>query len=105
MLRGGRPLPVKGSLVSDYRILVSRSCEHPQAQLYGFNLGQEIPVFGVPLQTGEAEPLLQLQPLMSRVYDRARFELAIDYNQTLSPQLSESEQTWVLAHIQAQKRL
>lgn len=105
LLRGGRPLPVKGSLVSDYRILISHSCERPQAQLYGFNLGQEIPVFGVPLQTGEGEPPLQLQPLMSRVYDRARFELAIDYNQTLSPQLSESEQTWVLAHIQAQKRL
>ncbi|MEO0395477.1 MAG: DUF4058 family protein [Cyanobacteria bacterium P01_A01_bin.137] len=45
------------------------------------------------------------QVLTSRTnYDRARFELAIDYNQTLSPQLSESEQTWVLDCIQDQKR-
>lgn len=95
LLRGGRPFPVKGGIASNYRILVSRSCDRPQAQLYGFNLGQEIPVFGVPLRAGEAAPLLQLQPLIYQVYDRARFELAIDYRQPLSPQLSESEQTWV----------
>ena len=95
LLRGGRPLPLKGSTASDYRILVSRSGDRPQAQLYSFNLDQEIPVFGVPLRQGEEEPALQLQPLVYRVYDKARFELAIDYSQTLSPKLSDLEREWV----------
>ncbi|MBE9066083.1 DUF4058 family protein, partial [Leptolyngbya cf. ectocarpi LEGE 11479] len=99
LLRGGRPLPMKGNMASDYRILISRSCDRPQAQLYGFNLGQEIPAFGVPLQADETEPILQLQPLISQIYDRARFELAIDYGQVLSPQLNGAEQTWVLEYL------
>lgn len=95
LLRGGRPLPMKGSRESDYRILVSHSCDRPQAQLYGFNLGQEIPPFGVPLHKGEPEPLLQLEPLVHQVYDRARLELAIDYSEALSPQLNDVERKWV----------
>ena len=99
LLRGGRPLPMKGSRESDYRILVSRSCDRPHAQLYGFNLGQEIPTFGIPLQKGVPQALLQLQPLVHQVYDRARFELAIDYTQVLSPQLSDVEKRLILEHI------
>lgn len=37
-----------------------------------------------------------------RVYDRARFELAIDYTQKLSPQLSSLEQKWVLELVNSQ---
>ncbi len=100
LLRGGRPLPIKGELSADYRILISRSDERPQAQLYGFNLDQSIPAFGIPLQGKEVLPTLQLQPLVHRVYDKARLELAIDYSQTLSPQLSAQEQDWVLTFIE-----
>lgn len=102
LLRGGKPLPVKGSTASDYRILVSRSGDRPQAQLYGFNLGQEIPAFAMPLRSGEQEPLLRLQPLVHRAYDKSRFELAIDYQQKLTPQLSSQEQEWVKALLRNQ---
>ena len=95
LLRGGHPLPVKGSTASDYRILVSRSSDRPQAQLYGFNLGQEIPAFAVPLRDRDNEPLLQMQPLADQIYDKSRFELAIDYQQKLTPQLSRQEQIWI----------
>ncbi|MEM6251712.1 MAG: DUF4058 family protein [Cyanobacteria bacterium P01_D01_bin.156] len=99
LLRGGRPLPIKGNVSSDYRVLISRSHERPQAQLYGFNLDQTIPAFEVPLQRNDASPTLALQPLLHRIYDRARFELAIDYNHTLSPQLRPVEQQWILDFI------
>ena len=99
LLRGGRPLPIKGSMASDYRILISRSDDRPQAQLYGFNLGHDIPAFGVPLKSEETAPLLQLQSLVHRIYDKARFELVIDYSQTLSPQLSKAEQLWMSDYV------
>jgi hypothetical protein len=41
-------------------------------------LRQVIPTIAIPLN-GTASVALDLQPLLHRVYDRARFELAIDY--------------------------
>lgn len=102
LLRGGVPLPLRGNVQSDYRILVSRSDDRPQAQLYAFDLRQAIPAMAIPLRRGEVEPILQLQPLLHRVYDRARFELAIDYDQLLKPRLSEGDRQWVREQLNTQ---
>ncbi|UBF28109.1 DUF4058 family protein [Kovacikia minuta CCNUW1] len=95
LLRGGEPMPMLGAARSDYRILVSRSQERPKAQLYAFSLRQPIPAFPIPLRRGEPEPLLELQPLLHHVYDRARFELEIDYQQPPSPKLSNDAWEWL----------
>jgi hypothetical protein len=95
LLRGGEPLPMIGSISSDYRILISRSPQRPKAQLYAFNLKQSIPAFPIPLRAGEPEPLLELQPLLHRVYDRARLVLAINYSLPCTPKLSIEDETWV----------
>ena len=92
LLRSGLPMPVIGEVASYYRILISRSDQRPKAQLYAFNLRQPIPSFAIPLRLGESEPVIDLQPLLHRVYDRARFELVIDMK---SPK-PEAEQ-WGLA--------
>jgi hypothetical protein len=93
LLRGGEALPMVGAVVSHYRILVSSSLMRPKAQL--FNLRQVIPSIALPLK-GAATIALDLQPLLHRVYDRARFELAIDYAEVLSPRLSSEDVAWVL---------
>jgi Protein of unknown function (DUF4058) len=90
LLRGGEALPMTGAVKSDYRILVSVSERRPKAQLYAFNLRQVIPSIAIPLN-GIASVALDLQPLLHRVHDRARFELAIDYRQLLSPKLSDED--------------
>jgi hypothetical protein len=95
LLRGGEPLPIIGGFISDYRILISRSPQRPKAQLYAFNLRQEIPAFPIPLRQGETAPLLDLQPLLHRVYERARLELAINYNQPCTPKLSPEDEIWL----------
>lgn len=56
---------------------------------------QPIPAFPIPLRMGEQEPLLELQPLLHRVYDRARLELAIDYSQPCTPKLSREDEIWL----------
>jgi Protein of unknown function (DUF4058) len=96
LLRGGDALPMTGAIESDYRILVSASECRPKAQLYAFNLQQVIPTIAVPLN-GTATVSLDLQPLLHRVYDKARFELAIDYQQSLSPKLSDQDTAWILS--------
>jgi hypothetical protein len=37
----------------------------------------------------------ELQPLLHRVYDRARFELAINYRENYSPKLSDEDKAWL----------
>jgi hypothetical protein len=101
LLRGGEALPMTGAVGSDYRILVSASEHRPKAQLYAFNLRQVIPTIAVPLN-GAAMVTLDLQPLLDRVYDKARFELAIDYRQSLSPKLSDEDAAWILSTIETQ---
>lgn len=103
LLRAGEPMPMKGlkrwqslSLKEfPYRILISRSPQRPQAQLYGFGLHQPIPAIPIPLQPTEPEPFLDLQPLLHRIYDRARFELAIDYHTPPKPALSAEDWYWL----------
>jgi len=101
LLRGGTPLPMSGKHSSDYRILVSRADQRPTADLYGFNLQQPIPPFPVPLLPGEEEPILDLQPLLHRIYEKGRYHLAIDYQQPLVPALSEADQNWVAALLES----
>jgi Protein of unknown function (DUF4058) len=79
MARFSSKLAMVGAVVSHYRILVSSSLMRPKAQLYAFNLRQVIPAIALPLK-GETTIALDLQPLLHRVYDRAQFELAIDYS-------------------------
>jgi hypothetical protein len=85
LLRSGEPMPILGEIQSDYRILVSRSEFRPKAELYAFGLQQNIPAFLLPLRQGDIEPTVDLQVLMQGVYDRAGFDLAIDYSREPIP--------------------
>jgi hypothetical protein len=95
LLRGGKPLPMMGEYLGDYRILVCRSKQRPIADLYAFNLRQPIPSVPIPLLPGEEEPVLELQKLLNYVYERGRYHLAIDYTQQPQPPLSEEDFQWV----------
>lgn len=99
LLRGGTSLPMSGEHFSDYRILVSRAGRRPVADLYGFSLQQPIPPFPVPLLPGEEEPILELQPLLNRVYEKGRYHLAIDYGQPPVPPLGEDDAQWAIDQI------
>jgi hypothetical protein len=80
---------------SDYRILISRSHERPGADLYAFSIRDRIPDFPIPLRSGESEPILDLQTLVNQIYQRGRYDLAIDYAQLPQPPLSDENQIWV----------
>lgn len=47
------------------------------------------------MRSGENEPVIDLQRLINEIYERARFDLAIDYSQILKPALSSEQETWV----------
>jgi len=88
LLRSGQPFPPIEQQRQDYRILVSRSDQRPTAQIYAFGLREPIPAIPIPLLPGEPEPLLHLQPLLERVYEKGRYHLAIEYQRPPQPPLS-----------------
>jgi Protein of unknown function (DUF4058) len=73
------------------------------AQLpYAFNLQHPIPSFSLPLREGDTEPLLDLPSLINGVYDRAAYDLALDYTQEPVPPLSETNTAWTDALLRQQ---
>jgi hypothetical protein len=95
LLRSAKPMPlVEGEANNDYRILVSRSDTRPTADMYAFNVQNQIPLFPVPLQPGDAEPVVNLKDLLDLVYDRARYDVRIDYSTEPVPRLSDGDVAW-----------
>ena len=105
LLRRGKPMPVLGvKQRNDYRILVCRGDQLPDADLYEFGIRQAIPPIPIPLKPRESEPEVNLQHLLTQVYDQARFDLAIDYSQDPIPPLPETDQVWADTRLQEQGR-
>ena len=95
LLRAGQPMEMQGNYPpSHYRILVSREAKRPRAELYYFSVGDPIPDFPLPLQPADAEPMVALNQLLHDLYDRAGYDLRIDYSQSLDPPLDEEYAAW-----------
>lgn len=99
LLRAGEPMPTSSTVQSDYRILVMRGSRRRHGQLYPFNLRQPIPAFPLPLLPGDKEPIVDLNTILHHLYERARFDLGLDYSQPPLPPLNESDQEWAQALI------
>jgi hypothetical protein len=72
-----------------YYVLVARGDRRPRADLYAFDLTEPLPSFPLPLDGHIAEPIVELQRIFTELFDRAGFDLVLDYQTTLSPPLPE----------------
>ncbi|MGK7878831.1 MAG: DUF4058 family protein [Crocosphaera sp.] len=97
LLRKGEimPMNIDQTIKSDYRIIISRSDRRPQAELYAFNLAQEIPSIPLPLKPEDQEPLIPLQELLDSLYEKGSYDLAINYQKQTLEDLYENEQVWI----------
>ncbi len=95
LLRFGQPMPMRGYAgTSDYRILVSRAEQRPRAELLPFGVRQPIPSFQLPLQKGDDEPEVHLNSMVHALYDRAGYDLRIDYRADPQPPLNGAAAEW-----------
>jgi hypothetical protein len=83
------------SSVSAYRILVSRGDCRPNAILYAFGVRQPIPTFPLPLRPDDQEPLVDIGQLLHELYDRASYDLRLDYTGAPEPPLPAADALWV----------
>ncbi len=47
------------------------------------------------MREGDSKPIIDLQTLINELYDRASYDLIIDYRQEPVPPLSEENTNWV----------
>jgi hypothetical protein len=95
LLRAGQPMPLQRKPVrSSYRILISRGSTRPKAKLATFNVRQAIPSIPIPLLPEDGEPELDLGPVLHALYDRARFDLRLNYGKPPVPPLGKGVVDW-----------
>ena len=74
----------------DYSVAISRVAHRPTVDFWPIRLRDRLPVIPIPLRPGEAEPLIDLQALLHRVYDAAAYQLHI-YRHTVTPALDPAD--------------
>jgi len=95
LIRTGEPMTYFGATdPADYRILVSRRHQRPRADLVPFCVREPIPSFPVPLAKGEKEPEVPLGAILHDLYERAAYDLSIDYRAAPVPPLSKRDRAW-----------
>lgn len=80
-----------------YSILVSPAPLRPRAQFYPFTVRHAIPAFRLPLQEDDTWPIVDLNSLLHDLYDRAAYELRINYRSEPVPPFAGEDAKWVAA--------
>lgn len=92
-LRGGPRLPLKGLPECSYYVMVSRPPARPKADIWPIQLRDPLPTIPIPLKPGEAESTVDLQAVLHRTYDGAKYGRRI-YNYEPEPQLAPPDAEW-----------
>lgn len=96
LLRGGLRLPTVTPLPQcDYFAIISRRQRRPKAAVYAWTLRVPLPTIPVPLKKGDSDVPLDLQAVFNTVFDRARYDLSLNYHAELQPPLSEASADWM----------
>lgn len=102
LLRAGRAMVQCDLELLPYSVVVSVARNRPEAEWYGFGLRDTLPIFWIPLRLASEVVVLDLQQVFQETYDRAGFDLAVDYDQLPPPpKLSEADQVWIKELLQS----
>jgi hypothetical protein len=95
LLRAGEPMLMWGDgRGAHYRILVSRASRRPRGDLLPFTVRQAIPAFCLPLQRGDEEPQVELNPLLHDLYQHVGYDLRLNYRTEAEPPLAGEDAVW-----------
>jgi hypothetical protein len=105
LLRGGARLPMKSPLPpGDYCTIISKSHRRPRASVYAWFLPDPLPTIPIPLMKGDDDVPLDLGAALTAVYDRARYQLSINYSATLQVPPPEEQAKWINQRIAEVRR-
>jgi hypothetical protein len=95
LLRHGLPIPVYGGIPThEYLVHVSRAGHRPGGKLWPIRLSQKLPAITVPLKPEDGSATLDLQVVLNTAYDRAGYDLDLDYRAEPIPPLDGEWKAW-----------
>lgn len=105
LLRGGTRMPIiprPQKPNGDYRAVISRENKRPRLAVYAWPMMHRLPTIPIPLIGPEENVDLDLQRAFDTVYERAAYELSLDYQSELDPQLPDDVKAWLREQTTAQ---
>lgn len=95
LLRNGAPIYAGQTLPThDYLVHVSKRGERPKGLLWPIRLTQRLPAIKIPLLLKDPDVELDLGLVLNSVYDRAGYDMVINYSEPPRVPLSEQNATW-----------
>jgi Protein of unknown function (DUF4058) len=98
LLLGGAPLPMKQRIEpGGYYMIVARGAQLPQAELYRWTVRDPLPPLPIPLRAPDADIIIDLASLVTRVYDLGRYSRTLRHGLPLpeTSSLTPDERAWV----------
>lgn len=95
LLRVGTRVLELADQTYDYSIIVSPSRTRPRAFIFPFTVRQPIPEFTLPLTEEDAEPTVDLNQILHDLYDRAGYDLRINYRAEPNPPFADADKEWM----------
>jgi Protein of unknown function (DUF4058) len=88
------PLPT-----ADYIVMVCRAGERPRSSVWPISVRQPLPTIPIPLLPPDQPVPLDLGQALRTAYERARYDLRVDYQRSPRPPLSAAAAAWAAAMI------
>ncbi len=86
---------------SEYLVHVSRAGRRPEGVFCPIRLSQRLPTIKIPLLSDDPDASLDLQAVLTTAYDRAGYDLSIDYTAPPVPPLPPEWDAWADALLKA----
>ena len=100
LLRKWPRMPLEGTLPrSDYLIMVSNAYESPDCLVWPITVQQRLPDLTIPLLRPDPPVTLDMNLALQTAYERARYDLRVDYASPPTPPLSETDAAWVAQRV------
>jgi hypothetical protein len=95
LLRDGEPVIARELYPqSEYTVHVSRKGGRPKGFVWPIRLQQRLPEIPIPLRGKDPDAELDLQPLLTAVYERGAYDLKLDYTSDPVPPLPADLAKW-----------
>ena len=95
LLRSWSRMPFEGDLPTcNYLVMVSRSYERPDCEVWPLTVRDPLPVIPVPLRQPDRDARLDLGLALRLAYERSQYDLRINYQKRPVPPLAAADMEW-----------
>ncbi|MDH3602556.1 MAG: DUF4058 family protein [Candidatus Tectomicrobia bacterium] len=82
---------------ADYLVMVAKAGDRPHCSVWPISVRQPLPTITIPLLDPDPPVPLALGQALHTAYERARYDLRIDYSKPPMPPLAPEDATWAAA--------